>query len=264
MKATHSITNHKHDVSRKLPNWHALLAMLILSMSALATELFAQGGSSRMLARDPSDQNAVSINQLLTPNKALQATQRARNYLAVGHIDQAQKEISHALDISPHCALALNIQGAIDLETRQFENAGKDFQEAIQADSDLGSAHLGLAMSLIARDRLKDALEPLDRATRLSPGSWLIYFEAALTHLGLGDTQAALKQISYAERFTEINPERQSGTVYMQGLAYINLKDFDRAKKYLEEAVALDPNGFYAALALRRLEQLRPLPTNTK
>lgn len=264
MNATHSITDHKYYVNHELPNRRALIAMLILSISALATEMFAQGSSSRLLARDPSDQNAVSINQLLTPNKALQATQRARNHLALGHIDQAQREIAQALDISPHCALALNIQGAIHLETRQFEKADKDFHEAIQADSELGSAHLGLAMSLIARDRLKDALEPLDRATRLLPGSWLIYFEAALTHLGLGDTEAALKQINYAERFTEINPERQSGTVYMQGLAYINLKDLNRAKKYLEEAVALDPNGFYAALALRRLEQLRPIPTDTK
>jgi tetratricopeptide (TPR) repeat protein len=262
MKAT--ITDHKHYVNQELPNRRALIAMLILSISTLSTELFAQGSSSRLLDRDPSDQNAVSINQLLTPNKALQATQRARNHLALGHIDQAQREITHALDISPHCALALNIQGAIHLETRQFENAGTDFQEAIQADSELGSAHLGLAMSLIARNRLKDALAPLDRATSLLPGSWLTYFEAALTHLGLGDTEAALKQISYAERFTEMKPERRSGMVYVRGLAYTDLRDYDRAKRYLEDAVAFDPNGFYAALALRRLEQLRPIPINAK
>jgi tetratricopeptide (TPR) repeat protein len=264
MKATHPTRNHKHCVNRGLPAWRALIAMLIVSIATLATGLFAQGDSSGLLAHNPSDENTVSTNQLLTPSKALQAAQRARNHLIAGRIDQAQKEITHALDISPRCALALNIQGAIHLETRQFENAGEDFQEAIQSDSELGSAYLGLGMSLIAQDRLGEALEPLDRATHLLPGSWLIYFEAALTHLGLGDTEAALKQISYAEHFSEMNRERQSGTAYMQGMVYINLRDFDRAKRYLEDAVAFDPNGFYAALALRRLEHLRPIPTNVK
>jgi tetratricopeptide (TPR) repeat protein len=223
--------------------------------------MFAQGSSSRLVAPDLSGQDTVSTNQLLTPNKALQAAQRARKYLIAGRIDQAQKEIAHALDISPHCALALNIQGAIHLETRQFENAGEDFHEAIQADSELGSAYLGLAMSFIARDRLKDALGPLDRATRLLPGSWLIYFEAALTHLGLGDTEAALRQISYAERFTEMDTERKSGNAYLRGLIYINLRDVDRGTRYLEDAVAFDPNGVYATVALRGLEKLRPIST---
>ena len=99
-------------------------------------------------------------------------------------------------------------------------------------------------MSLIAQHRLEEALEPLDRAARLLPGSWLIYFEAALTHLGLGDSEAALKQISYAERFTGMNPERRSGGVYVRGIAYIDLRDYDLAKVYLKDAVAFDPNGF--------------------
>jgi tetratricopeptide (TPR) repeat protein len=264
MKATHSIRSHKHYVNRGLPTRRALISILIVALTTLAAELFAQGSSSRLLARDLSGQNTVSTNQPLTPTRALQAVQRARNHLIARRIDQAQKEITHALDISPHCALALNIRGAIHFETRQFENAGEDFHEAIQADSELGSAYLGLAISLIARDRLEDALGPLDRATSLLPGSWLIYFEAALAHLGLGDTGAALRQIGYAERFTGMNPDRRSGTAYVRGMAYLDLRDYDRAKKYLEGAVAFDPNGFYAALALRRLEDLRPIPTNAK
>jgi len=257
--ATNPIRNHKHYANRERPIRSVLIAIVVVAIASLSTDVLAQRGSSPLLARNLSDENTVSTNQLLTPSKALHAAQRARNHLIAGRIDQAQKEITHALDISPRCALALNIQGAIHLETRQFENAGEDFHEAIQSDSELGSAYLGLGMSLIAQDRLGEALEPLDHATHLLPGSWLIYFEAALTHLGLGDTETALKQIRYAERFTEMNPERRSGTAYMRGMVYINLRDFDRAKKCLEDAVAFDPNGFYATLAQRRLEDLRPI-----
>ena len=264
MKATHPLRSHKHYANRELPIRGVLIAIVAVSIASLAPEVLAQGRSSRLPARNLSGENTVSTNQLLTPSKALQAAQRARNYLIAGRVDQAQKEITHALDISPHCALALNIQGAIHLEKRQFENADDDFHEAIQADSELGSAYIGLAMSFIAQHRLEEALEPLDRAERLLPGSWLIYIEAALTHLGLGDAEAALRQISYADRFTEMNPERKSGTVYIRGMVYINLRDLDRAKKYLEDAVAVDPNGFYATLALRILEHLRPIPTTVK
>lgn len=264
MKAPYSMGNHNHFANRKLQTRRGLIAMLIVSLSTPATGLFAQGSSSRLLTRDLSGQNTVSTNQLRTSNKTLQSVQRARNHLFVGRIDEAQKEITRALTISPDCAMALNIQGAIHLERRQFEEADKKFHEAIQADSELGSAYLGLAMSLIARNRLEDALGPLDHATSLLPGSWLTYFEAAIAHLGLGDTQGALKQISYAERFTGTKPARRSATVYVRGMAYIDLKEYDRGKKYLEDAIAFDPSGFYAALALRKLEYLGPIPADAR
>ena len=258
--ATHQKNNLNRLVNRQLTFGLILVAIAAVLIAVLATGALAQSGSPRFLPRNLPSENTVSTNQLLTPGKALQAAQRARNHLLDGRIDQAQKEITRALEISPRCALALNIQGEIHLEKRQFENANEDFRGAIRADSELGSAYLGLGMSLIAQQHLEEALEPLDRAARLLPGSWLVYFEAALTHLGLGDTEAALHQIGYAERFAEMVPERKSGTAYVRGIVSINLGDFDRAGKYFEDAVAFDPNGLYSTLAMRILEHLKPLP----
>ena len=136
METTFPIGNHEHYVKREFPPGRVLVALLTASIATLATGLFAQSAPSLKLTHKLSDQNAVSTNQLLTPNKSLQAVQRARNYLIAGRIDQAQKEITYALGRSPRCALALNVQGAIHLVTRQFENAGVDYREAIQADSD--------------------------------------------------------------------------------------------------------------------------------
>lgn len=255
---------HKHSGKREHSLTCSLIAIVALLVATLATELPAQESSSRLLTGDLPGQTTVSTNQLETPNKALNAAQHARNYLLAGRVDQAQKEITRALDISPHCAIALNIQGAIYLERRQFENAHENFDDAIKADPTLGSAHLGLAMSLIARNRLAEALTPLDHATNLLPGSWLAHFETAITHLGLGDADAALKEIGYAERFTQGDAERRSGTVYVRGIAYIHLGDYESAKKFLGDAVTFDPKGFYATLAVKRLEQLRPQLASVK
>ena len=247
-----------------IPFKRALIAVAIASLSLMVTGMPAQRDTSRLLSPDLPRQDTVSTNQLLTPRKALEATRRAHNKLVAGQLNEAQKEIKRALDISPHCALALNIQGAIQLRTGNLGDAADTFHEAIEADPSLGSAQLGLAMALIARDRLEDALAPLDRATNLLPNSWLVHFETAITHLGLGDADAALKQIDLAAHFTENEPERSAATVYLRGLAYVRLKDYVNARKYFGDAVAFDPNGFYAPLALKRLDQLRPLRVNGK
>lgn len=255
MVTDYSMRNHGDYVNRSHAITSSLTASAVLAILALATEMFPQSGSSPFVTRDLSVQNTISANQLLTPKKALQAVESARNHLLAGHVDQAQKEVARALEISPHCALALTLRGSIQIEERQFKDAGVDFQDALEADPALGAAYLGLAMSLIGQRRFRNALVPLDRATSLLPGSWLVYYEAAIAHLGLGDADAALTQINYAERFTKMDPERKSGTAYLRGVAYIHLGDHDRAKKHFENAVAFDPNGAYASLAGRHLEQ---------
>ena len=257
--AVHPVGLHEHCVSRSRPSRRALIAMALVSMASLSTDGLSQGDSSSFVKPDPPSQNTVSTNQLLTPKKALEEAQNARKHLFAGHIDQAEKDIAHALEISPHCALALTIQGAIHIDTRQFEEAGEDFQDAIEADPSLGPAYLGVAMSLMGRGRFHDALVPLGRATSLLPGSWLVYYEEAITHLGLGDADAALRQITVAERFTGRDHEKKSGTAYVRGVAYTDLRDYDRAKKHFEDAIAFEPNGFFSTLARRRLEQLRAL-----
>lgn len=264
MVADYSMRNHGDYVSRSHAITSSLIAAVVVAIAALATEMFPQSGSSPFVTRDLSVQSTISANQLLTPKKALQAVESARNHLLAGHVDQAQKEVARALEISPHCALALTLRGLIQIEERQFGDAGVDFQDALEADPALGAAYLGLAMSLIGQRRLRNALVPLDRATSLLPGSWLVYYEAAIAHLGLGDADAALTQINYAERFTKMDPEKKSGTAYVRGIAYMDLADYDRAKKHLEDSVAFDPNGPYSILARRRLEQFRPILVNSK
>lgn len=264
MKLIHPIWVYRHRFAAGFPISFALMTVVALSLGPCATNLSAQEEPSRLLSGDLSGRNTVSANQLLTPYKALHSVERARKDLIAGRIDQAQKEVSHALDISPRCALALNIQGIIYLQNRNLEGAAKNFHQAIAEDPALGTAYLGLAISLISGDRFEEALPPLDRAISLLPGAWLPYFELAITHLGIGDADAALEQISHADRFAEGDAERKSATVYIRGLAYIRLRDYDSAKKYLANAVAFDPDGCFARLARVRLEKLKPLLANSK
>src|SRR3974377_822452 len=71
---------------------------------ASSLQLLERGSSDQFADRGSTAQGFVSTNQLLTPDKALRAVQRAHEYLIRGQIDSAQKEVTRALDIFPHCA----------------------------------------------------------------------------------------------------------------------------------------------------------------
>lgn len=231
-----------------------LLGVLILISSADAN--LGQTGSSQFVGTDSPTRFVVSRNELLTPQKALRATDRAREDLRHGRIEAAQKEVTHALSIAPQCALALDLQGGIYMLSGDYDKGADSFQRAIDSDPGLGAAYLGMGMSMIARGRYKEALIPLDRATALLPTAWLVYFEAALAHLGLGETEVAFKQAALADQFTGTDPYKRSGASYLRAMVYLKMRDSERSRAYLSETVARDPNGPYALLAKKRLEQI--------
>jgi tetratricopeptide (TPR) repeat protein len=201
-------------------------------------------------------QQVVSRNQLLTPEKAQKALDRAHEHFLHGRYDSAQKDIQRALDICPHCALAHTFQGLLDLQGRNYLEAARSFQRAIDQDPASGSAYLGIAMVYNAQGRFKDALVPLDRAEPYLPEAWLLHFEYALAHLGIGESMAGLKDLAQAQRLTGSDPQKLSGVAYLHGVAQSQLNDYEGAKRFLAEAVKREPGGTFATLAKRRLQSL--------
>jgi tetratricopeptide (TPR) repeat protein len=235
-----------------------LLAAMLAFSAGFAS---AQVDSSKFLDKSQS-RNNVSVNQLLTPNKAQKATKKAREDLIHGRFESAQREAELALDIFPRCAIALNIQGAVNLWRANYDEAAREFQRAIDADPALGAAYLGLGLTYTYRGRFKEALIPLDRAAAFLPSSWTVHFEAALSHLGVGEPEAALKEISYAERFMGADPQTTAGVSYLRGVALLQLKGYDEARVELNKAIRIDPKGSYSTLARGRLEQLKSIESH--
>ena len=219
---------------------------------------FAQTDPTQFIDRDSSRPQTVSKNQLLAPDKALRAMERARKDIIHGRLESAQKEITRALDIAPHFGVAKALQGAIDLETGNYERAESIFQQAVGDDPGLGGAYVGMAVVLIHQKRFQASLPLLDRAEGLLPGAWFVHFAKAWTHLELGDVEAALKQAEIAERIAG-DSEKRSGVSYLRAMVSIHMNDIDTAREHLAEAVARDRGGDYAVLAKRELERLQPL-----
>jgi tetratricopeptide (TPR) repeat protein len=224
-----------------------------------AETAWCQVGSTQSLVQNSSAQPIVSKNQLLTPEKAQRAMDRAQADFLNGRYESAQKYVQRALDICPHCAMAFTFQGILNLHGGDYADAAQAFQRAIEEDPSSGSAYLGLGIVYNTQGRFKEAIVPFDRAAPLLQSSWLFHFETALAHLGAGESEEGLRDITFADRLTESDPLKLSGIAYLRGVAHFQLRDYNGANRYLEEAVRHDPNGTYALLAKRRLEQLGPL-----
>lgn len=242
----------------------AVHIVAIMALAASISSAVAQVDANHFARGKGPEQGIVSKNQLLTPEKALRATDRARDDLAHGHLDAARKQIVRALDVAPHCALALDMQGAIDVQTGRLDEAVTAFQDAIDNDPTLGSAYLGLGMVFVGQGRFKDALTPLDRATAFLPSAWIVYLEIGLAQLGLGNTDHALEQAARAGEFTGSDLSGKSGVSFLRALSQLQLRNMNLARIYLFQTISFDPHGPYAPLARRQLERLQPLLADAK
>jgi tetratricopeptide (TPR) repeat protein len=225
-------------------------------VAAQGTPPPAQQIDSTELVNRSQGQQLVSKNQLLIPGKAWKSINQARENLMRGDLASAQKEVARALEIAPHCGVALTLQGALNLRMGHLDTAADSFQEAIDKDPTLAAAYLGLARILISEHRFKEALTLLDRATGLLPTSWHVHFQTGLAQLGLGNIEAARKEAASAEGLTGTDPARRSGVYYLHAMVSLEMKDIAGTRKYLADTITCDPHGYYAEQAKGWLERL--------
>jgi tetratricopeptide (TPR) repeat protein len=204
-------------------------------------------------------QQLVSKNELLTPARAQKEFERAKKDFLHQRYDAAQRDVQRALAICPHCGLAFTFEGILNLHSEEYPQAAQAFQRAIDEDPESGVAYLGLGIIFNAQGRFKEALIPLDRAAPFLQSTWLLNFEAALAHLGVGQSEAGRRDISSAEALMGGDRVKQAGVAYLRGVLHLQTKDFDSAKRFFDEAVRHDPNGTFAMLATERLKRVDSL-----
>jgi hypothetical protein len=74
--------------------------------------------------------------------------------------------------------------------------------------------------------------------------------------LGLGNTEAALKEAEFAERLSGTDPEGRAGVSYLHAMVSAEMKDSAGVRKHLADTIVHAPNSYYAELAKRWLGQL--------
>jgi Flp pilus assembly protein TadD len=88
--------------------------------------------------------------------------------LLAGQPEQALQELQAAVYLSPDSALAHHYLGTALFEVQSFENAEKEFREAVRLEP-TAQNHYSLAACLMAMGHNDQALAELENASRLDP-----------------------------------------------------------------------------------------------
>jgi tetratricopeptide (TPR) repeat protein len=186
------------------------------------TSALAQVDSGHLAVQRAPAQPLISVNQLITPEKAQRATEQAREAYLLGHFEQAEKLAKRALDISPNCASALTVEGLLKMQEGKDQKAVQFFQAATHADPALGVAYLAMGEVYNSQGRFKEALVTLDRAAIFLPGIWSVYYETARAHLGVEDFQSSLTEIAFGERFAGGDSHARAALSLLRGVANLH------------------------------------------
>src|SRR5260370_35580858 len=134
----------------------------------------------------------VSVRTLLTPQKAERAYEHAEKDFARNKLDNAEKELNTALAIYPKSAVAWCLMGTLREKKLQVDEAFMDYSRALQIDSHLLPAHLGLARIAFRGKRWQEAIQFTDRWVMAdSLGFPVAYFYNAAANFNLEHITAA-------------------------------------------------------------------------
>jgi tetratricopeptide (TPR) repeat protein len=129
--------------------------------------------------------------------------------------------------------------GVRQLEDKQYEQAEDTFRELVSAEPDNLDANYFLGKTLIARDKSKDAIAPLEKAAGEKPEARVSLAHAYLLQDRLDD---ANRELDAAAESQAENPE-----LYLsRGMIFLKREKFSDAATQLSKAVELDGDNAYA------------------
>jgi len=140
-------------------------------------------------SRFPSDAQAATkpgVVHAVSPaeQQALAHTEKGLDYFARNKYEQAIKEYDEAIRLDPQLAAAHNNMGSAYFALGRYDLAINAFNQAIQLDPNYGQAHFNLALTYLKLNRLQDADTALIAATKA-------YYITGDERLRAGDREAA-------------------------------------------------------------------------
>lgn len=130
---------------------------------------------------------------------ALRAWQRGDLEAALANLQQAARSDANTADI-------LYLMGEIQRQQGEPELALEGFEDAIAANAEFGPAYLGLARARLALDPEADITQDLETALEKDANQGEVYLVYAGYLLDQGETDAALEKLQQAEQLLPGSP----------------------------------------------------------
>lgn len=196
------------DNEKKALFWPAYLTRAITNLKKGEDEN-AQSDEDAAISLNP--EKAVAIKADFGQAYA----QRALQSLASGQYDRAATDLQHAIQLDPQSTDRLTpylkeaqsrqpgpysaiARGEQHAEGQDYEQALKDYSEAIQANSHLAVAYLERGSVYRAVNRFEDALADFAQAIRLDQNDWAGYYDRGQLYLSVDQFDQAATDFNQA------------------------------------------------------------------
>ncbi len=223
------------------------------SMHAVV-DLRLPGPANGSRPNDGMGNRTVSVAQYRVSQAARDELRKAREASVKDKLDEAQRHLAKALDLSPDYADALTLRAVFKLDAKDVDSAIEDLNKAIQNDPNCAMAYMALGSAFNMQGKFDEALQTLQRGESLAPDAWQTYFEKGRAYAGKNDFDAAVRSLDRAQTLA---PAEFPLIRLVRAHALLNLNRFGDAAADLEAYLNKNPNGPEAAQAQRMLERAR-------
>lgn len=202
---------------------------------------------------------AITELENLDPNASLFHTQllQASLYLHQGKISKAKTALNNAQTLDAQANDLKAIQALITLIEGDSQRALKQSQEIIDSGAHSPLTLLVHSYTLQANFKLEEALDFAEQAAEKQANSYVIWNRVAELALNTNYVKKAEKALDKASRLNSDNAD----TLTLQGFIQLKKYKFKSAKKYFQQAIAVDNDSFAnfaLGLVTIRLGDLEP------
>ncbi len=152
--------------------------------------------------------------------------------------DEAEKEYREAIRVDPEYAAAHSSLGDLLNNRGRYDEAEKEYKDAIRADPDDAIPHSNLGVLLNDLKRYDEAEKEYREAIRVDP-------DDAAAHSNLGSLLNGLERYYEAEKAWRVaiqaDPDHATAH-YNLGVLLNDLERYDEAEKECREAIRVDPS----------------------
>jgi tetratricopeptide (TPR) repeat protein len=176
-------------------------------------------------------------------------------YAALGQNKQAMKQYRKAIDLDANDEYAFNRWIACQLKQKNPEDAVAELRQILKIPSRRQNAHLHVLLALQLKNlrRYEEAITELQTAVTLNPNS--IYFrqQLAFCYSKNGEYNKVLELLTPIYKMCP----RDALLAAALAKAYLNLNEYQQAKKILDNAMKYQPNNFYLRMMAEKLKEAK-------
>ena len=227
----------------------ALLDVLRVAPDHLPTVMAYAMVSYGLGHYEQSLKNAEKI-LVAAPDDIFAARILASSQIKLGNIKEALETLNPLLVKHPDDAKLLALAGEAYLQAKDYNKAMSYLDKAAELDPESATIKTHQAASHLAKGDSNEAIADLEKVTSLSNKPGQADLALVLLHLRDKEYDKALQTITILEKKLPTNPV----TYNLRAAALLGKKDLAGARDALEQALAIQPTFFPAAVNLARLD----------